>query len=106
MASMAIPTDASSMAGGVAQSPVLRVIVENLFYPVTLDVLHQVLPLWPYLKIYLSLLKICMSLDYWNTILNSDLGSNIILRLFALYFLITRLFILTETKSILFPPSY
>uniref|UniRef100_A0A3Q2D1G8 Polypyrimidine tract binding protein 1a n=1 Tax=Cyprinodon variegatus TaxID=28743 RepID=A0A3Q2D1G8_CYPVA len=42
MASMAIPTDASSMAGGVAQSPVLRVIVENLFYPVTLDVLHQI----------------------------------------------------------------
>uniref|UniRef100_A0A8C6Q9F7 Polypyrimidine tract-binding protein 1 n=1 Tax=Nothobranchius furzeri TaxID=105023 RepID=A0A8C6Q9F7_NOTFU len=33
---------ASSMAGGVAQSPVLRVIVENLFYPVTLDVLHQI----------------------------------------------------------------
>ena len=27
------------MAG---QSPVLRIIVENLFYPVTLDVLHQV----------------------------------------------------------------
>uniref|UniRef100_A0A672IVM3 Polypyrimidine tract-binding protein 1 n=1 Tax=Salarias fasciatus TaxID=181472 RepID=A0A672IVM3_SALFA len=25
-----------------AQSPVLRVIVENLFYPVTLDVLHQI----------------------------------------------------------------
>lgn len=24
------------------QSPVLRIIVENLFYPVTLDVLHQV----------------------------------------------------------------
>ncbi|KAL1022242.1 hypothetical protein UPYG_G00024110 [Umbra pygmaea] len=29
--------------GGMAtQSPVLRVIVENLFYPVTLDVLHQI----------------------------------------------------------------
>ncbi|MED6288386.1 Polypyrimidine tract-binding protein 1, partial [Characodon lateralis] len=41
MASMAIPTDVSSMAGAAAQSPVLRVIVENLFYPVTLDVLHQ-----------------------------------------------------------------
>uniref|UniRef100_A0A8B9JA93 Polypyrimidine tract-binding protein 1 n=1 Tax=Astyanax mexicanus TaxID=7994 RepID=A0A8B9JA93_ASTMX len=28
--------------GSGAQSPVLRVIVENLFYPVTLDVLHQI----------------------------------------------------------------
>ncbi|KAL0200704.1 hypothetical protein M9458_003891, partial [Cirrhinus mrigala] len=28
-------------AGMGSQSPVLRVIVENLFYPVTLDVLHQ-----------------------------------------------------------------
>lgn len=42
MASMAISTDAASIAGATAQSPVLRVIVENLFYPVTLDVLHQV----------------------------------------------------------------
>ncbi|KAG9343376.1 hypothetical protein JZ751_014357, partial [Albula glossodonta] len=31
--------EASGMGG---QSPVLRVIVENLFYPVTLDVLHQI----------------------------------------------------------------
>ncbi|XP_068194389.1 polypyrimidine tract-binding protein 1a [Antennarius striatus] len=38
---MTIATDASSI-GGAAQSPVLRVIVENLFYPVTLDVLHQI----------------------------------------------------------------
>lgn len=44
MGSMAIPTDAASIAGAAAQSPVLRVIVENLFYPVTLDVLHQVHP--------------------------------------------------------------
>lgn len=30
-------------AGGAGgPSPVLRVVVENLFYPVTLDVLHQV----------------------------------------------------------------
>lgn len=30
-------------AGGASgPSPVLRVVVENLFYPVTLDVLHQV----------------------------------------------------------------
>uniref|UniRef100_A0A8C2EMV3 Polypyrimidine tract-binding protein 1 n=1 Tax=Cyprinus carpio TaxID=7962 RepID=A0A8C2EMV3_CYPCA len=29
-------------AGMGSQSPVLRVIVENLFYPVTLDVLHQI----------------------------------------------------------------
>ncbi|KAJ8273988.1 hypothetical protein COCON_G00086130 [Conger conger] len=29
-------------AGMGGQSPVLRVIVENLFYPVTLDVLHQI----------------------------------------------------------------
>ncbi|KAK6320569.1 hypothetical protein J4Q44_G00096760 [Coregonus suidteri] len=32
--------DASAGMGGA--SPVLRVIVENLFYPVTLDVLHQI----------------------------------------------------------------
>lgn len=43
MGSMAIAADAGSIAGAAsAQSPVLRVIVENLFYPVTLDVLHQV----------------------------------------------------------------
>uniref|UniRef100_A0A3Q4GZU7 Polypyrimidine tract binding protein 1a n=1 Tax=Neolamprologus brichardi TaxID=32507 RepID=A0A3Q4GZU7_NEOBR len=43
MGSVAISADAGSMAGAVAaQSPVLRVIVENLFYPVTLDVLHQI----------------------------------------------------------------
>lgn len=42
-----IPLSASVAAvdAGMAvagQSPVLRIIVENLFYPVTLDVLHQV----------------------------------------------------------------
>ncbi|XP_073339041.1 polypyrimidine tract-binding protein 1a isoform X1 [Pagrus major] len=42
MGSMAISADASSIGGAAAQSPVLRVIVENLFYPVTLDVLHQI----------------------------------------------------------------
>uniref|UniRef100_A0A671YTE9 Polypyrimidine tract binding protein 1a n=1 Tax=Sparus aurata TaxID=8175 RepID=A0A671YTE9_SPAAU len=42
MGSMAISADASSIGGAGAQSPVLRVIVENLFYPVTLDVLHQI----------------------------------------------------------------
>uniref|UniRef100_A0A7N6BB80 Polypyrimidine tract binding protein 1a n=1 Tax=Anabas testudineus TaxID=64144 RepID=A0A7N6BB80_ANATE len=42
MATMPISADASSMAGAASQSPVLRVIVENLFYPVTLDVLHQI----------------------------------------------------------------
>uniref|UniRef100_A0A4W6CTS6 Polypyrimidine tract-binding protein 1 n=1 Tax=Lates calcarifer TaxID=8187 RepID=A0A4W6CTS6_LATCA len=42
MGSMAISTDAGSMGGAATQSPVLRVIVENLFYPVTLDVLHQI----------------------------------------------------------------
>lgn len=43
MGAVAISADAGSMAGAAAaQSPVLRVIVENLFYPVTLDVLHQV----------------------------------------------------------------
>lgn len=42
MGSMAISTDAGSIGGAGTQSPVLRVIVENLFYPVTLDVLHQV----------------------------------------------------------------
>ncbi|XP_037550901.1 polypyrimidine tract-binding protein 1a [Nematolebias whitei] len=40
--SVTISSDASSMAGAMTQSPVLRVIVENLFYPVTLDVLHQI----------------------------------------------------------------
>ncbi|KAM9777427.1 LOW QUALITY PROTEIN: polypyrimidine tract-binding protein 1a [Neosynchiropus ocellatus] len=39
---MAIAADASSMVAAASQSPVLRVIVENLFYPVTLDVLHQI----------------------------------------------------------------
>ncbi|XP_061600185.1 polypyrimidine tract-binding protein 1a [Cololabis saira] len=40
---MAIAADAGSMGGPASsQSPVLRVIVENLFYPVTLDVLHQI----------------------------------------------------------------
>lgn len=42
MGSMAISADAASIGGAASQSPVLRVIVENLFYPVTLDVLHQV----------------------------------------------------------------
>uniref|UniRef100_A0A8C6WQ68 Polypyrimidine tract-binding protein 1 n=1 Tax=Neogobius melanostomus TaxID=47308 RepID=A0A8C6WQ68_9GOBI len=42
MGAMTLPTDTSSIGGGTSQSPVLRVIVENLFYPVTLDVLHQV----------------------------------------------------------------
>ena len=42
MGGMAIATDAAAMGGAGGQSPVLRVIVENLFYPVTLDVLHQV----------------------------------------------------------------
>ncbi|XP_072338998.1 polypyrimidine tract-binding protein 1-like isoform X1 [Scyliorhinus torazame] len=43
-ANMAIAgTGVSDSAGGLAgQSPVLRIIVENLFYPVTLDVLHQI----------------------------------------------------------------
>ncbi|KAJ8371993.1 hypothetical protein AAFF_G00298150 [Aldrovandia affinis] len=37
---VAVPgVDVSGMGG---QSPVLRVIVENLFYPVSLDVLHQI----------------------------------------------------------------
>uniref|UniRef100_A0A8C5I7K8 Polypyrimidine tract-binding protein 1-like n=1 Tax=Gouania willdenowi TaxID=441366 RepID=A0A8C5I7K8_GOUWI len=40
---MALAADAVGMGGATSQSPVLRVIVENLFYPVTLDVLHQVL---------------------------------------------------------------
>ncbi|XP_029316255.1 polypyrimidine tract-binding protein 1a isoform X3 [Cottoperca gobio] len=42
MGSMAIPADPAAMGGAGSQSPVLRVIVENLFYPVTLDVLHQI----------------------------------------------------------------
>uniref|UniRef100_A0A3P9IBP1 Polypyrimidine tract binding protein 1a n=1 Tax=Oryzias latipes TaxID=8090 RepID=A0A3P9IBP1_ORYLA len=42
MGSMAISAEVASMGGAASQSPVLRVIVENLFYPVTLDVLHQI----------------------------------------------------------------
>uniref|UniRef100_A0ACB8F171 Polypyrimidine tract-binding protein 1 n=1 Tax=Sphaerodactylus townsendi TaxID=933632 RepID=A0ACB8F171_9SAUR len=38
-ASAAVVDAGMAMAG---QSPVLRIIVENLFYPVTLDVLHQI----------------------------------------------------------------
>ncbi|NXS49555.1 PTBP1 protein, partial [Balaeniceps rex] len=39
-ASAAAAVDAGMAMAG--QSPVLRIIVENLFYPVTLDVLHQI----------------------------------------------------------------
>ncbi|XP_067824085.1 polypyrimidine tract-binding protein 1-like isoform X8 [Heptranchias perlo] len=39
IAGTGVPDTAVSLAG---QSPVLRIIVENLFYPVTLDVLHQI----------------------------------------------------------------
>ena len=42
----AVQTGSMPMGGVMdnagSQSPVLRLIVENLFYPVTLDVLHQV----------------------------------------------------------------
>ncbi|XP_071750841.1 polypyrimidine tract-binding protein 1b isoform X2 [Centroberyx gerrardi] len=45
-AQAALQAVSASQAGGldsaVAPSPVLRVVVENLFYPVTLDVLHQI----------------------------------------------------------------
>lgn len=34
------PTNEGTILPG--QSPVLRIIIENLFYPVTLEVLHQV----------------------------------------------------------------
>ncbi|XP_078280085.1 polypyrimidine tract-binding protein 1-like isoform X3 [Rhinoraja longicauda] len=39
IAGTGVPDTAVNLAG---QSPVLRIIVENLFYPVTLDVLHQI----------------------------------------------------------------
>ncbi|NXY19566.1 PTBP1 protein, partial [Atrichornis clamosus] len=42
---LALPAAAAAVDAGMAmagQSPVLRIIVENLFYPVTLDVLHQI----------------------------------------------------------------
>ncbi|XP_053320451.1 polypyrimidine tract-binding protein 1 isoform X1 [Spea bombifrons] len=42
---IALTASATAVDAGMAmsgQSPVLRVIVENLFYPVTLDVLHQI----------------------------------------------------------------
>lgn len=32
----------SSNGGGTPSSPVLRIIIDNMFYPVTLDVLQQV----------------------------------------------------------------
>uniref|UniRef100_A0A667YG24 Polypyrimidine tract binding protein 1 n=1 Tax=Myripristis murdjan TaxID=586833 RepID=A0A667YG24_9TELE len=35
-------SQATGLDAAVAPSPVLRVVVENLFYPVTLDVLHQI----------------------------------------------------------------
>ncbi|XP_013797865.1 polypyrimidine tract-binding protein 1 isoform X5 [Apteryx mantelli] len=41
---LALSASAAAVDAGMAmagQSPVLRIIVENLFYPVTLDVLHQ-----------------------------------------------------------------
>lgn len=37
-----VPLASVDAGGSGSQSPVLRVIVENLFYPVTLEVLHQV----------------------------------------------------------------
>lgn len=37
-----VPLGGVDAGGPGSQSPVLRVIVENLFYPVTLEVLHQV----------------------------------------------------------------
>lgn len=42
---VALSATAAAVDAGMAisgQSPVLRIIVENLFYPVTLDVLQQV----------------------------------------------------------------
>ncbi|XP_015273718.1 PREDICTED: polypyrimidine tract-binding protein 1 [Gekko japonicus] len=42
---LALSASAAAVEAGMAmagQSPVLRIIVENLFYPVTLDVLHQI----------------------------------------------------------------
>lgn len=35
-------TTVSESAVTPAQSPVLRIIIDNMYYPVTLDVLHQV----------------------------------------------------------------
>jgi hypothetical protein len=46
---LALAASAAAVDAGMAmagQSPVLRIIVENLFYPVTLDVLHQVRHGW------------------------------------------------------------
>ncbi|XP_060753931.1 polypyrimidine tract-binding protein 1a [Neoarius graeffei] len=37
-----VPLSSVDTGGSGSQSPVLRVIVENLFYPVTLEVLHQI----------------------------------------------------------------
>ncbi|KAG7321521.1 hypothetical protein KOW79_014379 [Hemibagrus wyckioides] len=37
-----VPLSSVEAGGSGSQSPVLRVIVENLFYPVTLEVLHQI----------------------------------------------------------------
>ncbi|NWY50292.1 PTBP1 protein, partial [Chionis minor] len=45
LGNLAPPASAAAVDAGMTmagQSPVLRIIVENLFYPVTLDVLHQI----------------------------------------------------------------
>lgn len=42
LALLASPAAVDAGVAMAGQSPVLRIIVENLFYPVTLDVLHQV----------------------------------------------------------------
>lgn len=50
---LALAASAAAVDAGMAmagQSPVLRIIVENLFYPVTLDVLHQVGGYMPYTR--------------------------------------------------------
>jgi len=53
---LALAASAAAVDAGMAmagQSPVLRIIVENLFYPVTLDVLHQVRRPGAYLQLQL-----------------------------------------------------
>lgn len=69
-----VPLSGVDMGGSGGQSPVLRVIVENLFYPVTLEVLHQVttsLPLRFTLTTHTRLLSLCLHvgadlLEVWD----------------------------------------
>lgn len=54
------------------QSPVLRIIVENLFYPVTLEVLHQVFIFLLLLCSYTNVNRALHCMSYFPLKLQSD----------------------------------